>query len=73
MLVSFFWRCDQRGENIEMGSSSSGNSVMELEVGLEGGGSGLKRFAEIMATRGPKTFSCTGFLEDFNMETSLVS
>lgn len=56
-----------------MGSSSSGNSVMELEVGLEGGGSGLKRFAEIMATRGPKTFSCTGFLEDFNMETSLVS
>ena len=38
-----------------MGSSSSGNSVRE-EEGLEGGGSGLKRLAEIMATRGPQNF-----------------
>ena len=59
------------GENMEMGSSSSAKS--EMAEGLAGGGSGLKRLAEIIDTRGPKTFSCTGFLEDFNTEMSLVS
>lgn len=53
---------------MEIGSSSSSKSE-----GLAGGGSGLKRLHEIMDTRGPKTFSCTGFLEDFNIEMRRVS
>lgn len=56
---------------MEVGSSSSHKS--EVDEGLEGGGSGLKRLAEIIAIKGPKTFSCTAFLEDFNVAMSLES
>lgn len=54
-----------------MGSSSSSKS--EMVEGLEGGGSGLKRLAEIIATRGPKTVSGTGFFEDLSIAMSRES